>query len=90
VRVLGDVPFLGRLFKSTSYTDITTEIVFVLTPKVVTKKKASLQNLGFQIVDEKGMIMFENAKESNTTKVLPLKKQNNEQSTLTIPYEEEQ
>jgi len=47
VRILGDIPFIGRLFRSTTYADITTEIVFVLTPKVISN---DINKTGFRLV----------------------------------------
>ncbi len=53
VWLLGDIPFLGWLFKSEDITDVTTEIVFVLTPRIIKDdKQVSLKDLGFKI-DEK-------------------------------------
>ena len=40
VPLLGDVPFLGNLFKSTSRTAIKTELLIFLTPKVVSERAA--------------------------------------------------
>ncbi|MDR3347557.1 MAG: pilus (MSHA type) biogenesis protein MshL [Helicobacteraceae bacterium] len=47
--VLGDLPFLGKLFSSKRNSDITKEIVFVLTPHIISdnKQKPSLKDLGF-------------------------------------------
>ncbi|MDQ1340877.1 MAG: ral secretion pathway protein [Campylobacterota bacterium] len=54
VRLLGDIPYLGRLFKSTQTTDIVTEIIFVLTPHLATVDKIpSLDELGFETIIEK-------------------------------------
>jgi general secretion pathway protein D len=49
IPILGDIPFLGRLFGSKKTTDYNREIVFVLTPHVVTDNKPlpSLKALGF-------------------------------------------
>lgn len=48
VRLLGDIPYLGRLFKSTTTTDITTEIIFILTPHMAQAGKVpTLAELGF-------------------------------------------
>lgn len=50
VWLLGDIPFLGWLFKSEDITDITTEIVFVLTPRIVSdEKQPTLKELGFKL-----------------------------------------
>lgn len=54
VPLLGDIPYMGRLFKSNSITDITTEIVFVLTPRIVSNEKSiSLKDLGYFSLEEK-------------------------------------
>lgn len=48
VPLLGDIPGLGRLFHSTAVTDVTTEIVFVLTPHVIDRATPpTLKSLGF-------------------------------------------
>ncbi|MFW5614566.1 MAG: pilus (MSHA type) biogenesis protein MshL, partial [Campylobacter hyointestinalis] len=52
VPVLGDIPVLGNLFKSTKDTVETTELIFIITPKVVDIEnpntiKSSLKDLGF-------------------------------------------
>lgn len=38
--ILGDLPILGPLFRSTSYQKTDTDVVFVLTPKIITKRRA--------------------------------------------------
>jgi pilus assembly protein CpaC len=35
--LLGDIPILGQLFRSTSYQKTDTDVVFVMTPTIVTK-----------------------------------------------------
>ena len=47
--ILGDLPFLGKLFGSKTKHTSTNEIVFVLTPHIITDEKAkpSLKTLGF-------------------------------------------
>ncbi|MCV6606639.1 MAG: pilus (MSHA type) biogenesis protein MshL [Campylobacterales bacterium] len=53
VWLLGDIPFLGWLFKSDNIKDITTEIVFVLTPKIVEEEKPlNFKDLGFTQIEE--------------------------------------
>ncbi len=53
VPLLGDIPFLGRLFKSNEVTDITTELVFVLTPRIITHdSRPTLKELGFQMSED--------------------------------------
>ncbi len=48
VRLLGDIPYLGRLFRSTTVTDVTTEIIFVLTPHLAAPDRMpTLRELGF-------------------------------------------
>ncbi len=37
IPVLGDLPILGVLFRSTGYTKQDTDVVFVMTPTIVTK-----------------------------------------------------
>jgi pilus assembly protein CpaC len=37
IPILGDLPFLGPLFRSTAYQKQDTDVVFVLTPTIVTK-----------------------------------------------------
>ena len=41
VPFLGDVPFLGNLFKTTSKSSQRTELLIFLTPKVVTERTAA-------------------------------------------------
>lgn len=40
--VLGDLPILGPLFRSTSYQKTDSDVVFVLTPTIITKRKVLL------------------------------------------------
>lgn len=40
--LLGDLPILGALFRSTSYQKTETDVVFVLTPRIITKRKVLL------------------------------------------------
>lgn len=40
--ILGDLPILGQLFRSTSYQKTDSDVVFVLTPTIVTKRKVLL------------------------------------------------
>jgi len=40
--ILGDIPILGQLFRSTSYQRTESDVVFVLTPTIVTKRKVLL------------------------------------------------
>ncbi len=40
--ILGDLPILGQLFRSTSYQKTESDVVFVLTPTIVTKRKVLL------------------------------------------------
>lgn len=52
VPVLGDIPVLGNLFKSTKDIVETTELIFIITPKVIDIEnpntiKSSLKDLGF-------------------------------------------
>ncbi len=42
IPLLGDLPILGPLFRSTSYQKTETDVVFVLTPKIITKRKVLL------------------------------------------------
>jgi len=37
--ILGDLPILGPLFRSTSYQRTESDVVFVLTPTIITKRK---------------------------------------------------
>ena len=37
IPLLGDLPILGQLFRSTAYQRADTDVVFVMTPTVVTK-----------------------------------------------------
>ena len=47
--LLGDIPFLGWFFKSEQIVDVTTEIVFILTPRIITQEEQiMLKNLGFK------------------------------------------
>ncbi|GHV09343.1 pilus (MSHA type) biogenesis protein MshL [Campylobacterota bacterium] len=50
VPLLGDIPFLGKLFGSKQTIDSSSEVVFVLTPRLVSddKPKPSLKDLGFR------------------------------------------
>jgi type IV pilus assembly protein PilQ len=41
VPVLGDVPYLGNLFKTRTKTSAKTELLIFLTPKVVTERTAA-------------------------------------------------
>ncbi|MDR2906314.1 MAG: pilus (MSHA type) biogenesis protein MshL [Helicobacteraceae bacterium] len=55
IPILGDIPFLGALFGSTTRDDRNNEIVFVLTPHILeegNKEKLSLKNIGFGEVIE--------------------------------------
>ncbi len=40
--VLGDLPILGPLFRSTSYQKTESDVVFVLTPRIITKRRVLL------------------------------------------------
>jgi len=52
--LLGDIPYLGRLFRSTTITDVVTEIVFVLTPHMAnTGDVQTLDELGFNSIIDK-------------------------------------
>jgi general secretion pathway protein D len=47
--LLGDIPFLGWFFKSEQIVDVTTEIVFILTPRIITQEEqVMLKTLGFK------------------------------------------
>jgi general secretion pathway protein D len=53
IPLLGDIPYLGRLFRSTDTADVVTEIVFVLQPKIVDIDTApSLNELGFTLLSK--------------------------------------
>ena len=54
VPLLGDIPLLGNLFKSSRYKKNTAELVLVITPRIIKKDKAlSLKDLGYKgILDD--------------------------------------
>ena len=55
---LGDIPVLGWLFHSQAIKDVTTEIVFVLTPRVIdTARLPRLTDLGFAVLQEEMQTM---------------------------------
>jgi type II secretory pathway component GspD/PulD (secretin) len=37
IPLLGDIPVLGKLFRSVSYQNQQTDVVFVMTPEVITR-----------------------------------------------------
>ncbi|MHB8230101.1 MAG: type II and III secretion system protein family protein, partial [Vulcanimicrobiaceae bacterium] len=37
IPLLGDLPILGKLFRSTSYQDQRSDVVFVMTPEIITR-----------------------------------------------------
>jgi general secretion pathway protein D len=89
VRLLGDIPYLGRLFRSTATTDITTEIIFVLTPHLAhAGEMPTLSELGFIHMGELSPAKPESkATDANLTdnkneRVKPL----NDEAIDTIPY----
>ncbi|MGP1561357.1 MAG: pilus (MSHA type) biogenesis protein MshL [Helicobacteraceae bacterium] len=52
VALLGDIPFLGRLFKSSDITDRTQELVFILTPMIIENtKNVNLKDFGYELTD---------------------------------------
>jgi general secretion pathway protein D len=51
VPLLGDIPLLGSLFRSSRYQKSTQELVLVITPRIVEKSKsASLKELGYKAI----------------------------------------
>lgn len=88
VRLLGDIPYLGRLFKSTQTTDIVTEIIFVLTPHLArTDKIPSLDELGFEtIVEKTDLNTTTNRVQKNTSNIKTEEKTKKEEIPDTIPY----
>lgn len=53
VPLLGDIPLLGSLFRSTRYKKSTSELVLVITPRIVEKNKAlSLKDLGYKAMND--------------------------------------
>jgi general secretion pathway protein D len=70
VPYLGDIPYLGTLFKSTLVADQTTEIVFVIRPRIVeVDAMPSLKTLGFsEIAKERKRV--EAIKADKTTREL--------------------
>ena len=54
VPLLGDIPLLGALFRSTRYKKSTSELVLVITPRIVEKNKTlSLKELGYKAMTDK-------------------------------------
>lgn len=53
VPLLGDIPLLGSLFRSSRYKKSTSELVLVITPRIVEKNKAlSLKDLGYKAMTD--------------------------------------
>lgn len=49
VPLLGDIPLIGSFFRSSRYNKVTTELVVVITPKIIHKETAlSLKELGYK------------------------------------------
>lgn len=89
VRLLGDIPYLGRLFKSTTTTDITTEIIFVLTPHLAdANAMPTLEELGFANMGDIASVKTKSkARDANLTGTKPSAPAAVEKETFdTIPY----
>jgi len=53
VPLLGDIPLLGSLFRSSRYKKSTSELVLVITPRIVEKSKSlSLKDLGYKAMTD--------------------------------------
>lgn len=53
VPLLGDIPLLGSLFRSSRYKKSTSELVLVITPRIVEKNRAlSLKELGYKAMTD--------------------------------------
>ncbi len=51
IPLLGDIPLLGSLFRSTRYEKLTTELVVVITPHIIKKAEPlSLKKLGYKAI----------------------------------------
>ena len=87
VRLLGDIPYLGRLFKSTATTDITTEIIFVLTPHLAQAgSMPTLTDLGFAHMGELALAKTESKATDVNLTVAKTTEPKEDEEIDTIPY----
>ncbi len=53
IPLLGDIPYLGRLFRKTDYNKIYTELVMFVTPRIIVRPKLTDQEIDrFQMLDQ--------------------------------------